>query len=78
MGEKGTHVIQLQAHSVMDFIVGKFDMILVRRVPLLQHNLAPVRACLGSNQFLPLRSCPLKRIGRFSNSVGSEGSEVCG
>ena len=51
--KEGTYVVQLQTHSVVDFIVGKLDMVFVRCIPLLENNLPPICTRLGGNEFLP-------------------------
>lgn len=51
-GDKRSYVIQLQTHSIMNFIIGEFDMIFIRSIPLLKHDLSPIRSRLRRDQFL--------------------------
>ena len=48
-------VIQLEVHSVVDFVVLKRDVVLEDGVPLLQDDLVPAGARLSGDQFLKSR-----------------------
>src|SRR5579859_4377910 len=52
--EAGSYIIQLQTHPIMNLIIRKLDMILIRRIPFLQHYLSPICSRLRSNHFLQL------------------------
>jgi hypothetical protein len=57
-----TYIIQLQTHSIVDFIIRKLDMVLVRSVPFLEDNFAIVRTRLRSNEFLQVSYHPLSGV----------------
>ena len=52
----GSYIIQLQTHPIMNLIVRKLDMILVRSIPFLKDNLSPICPGLCSDHFLPSAS----------------------
>ena len=48
----GSYIIQLQTHPIMNLIVRKLDMILIRSIPFLKNYLAPICAGLCCDHFL--------------------------
>lgn len=47
-----TYIVKLDAHAVVDLVVGQGDVVFERVVPFLQNDLARVRAGLGCNKLL--------------------------